>query len=162
MADIEYIAGSKYFFDIDQIPGLIVQSISGISIEITVAAGSNAIGCTEGGVTQTQATPGQVKFSSAVTIKYPAGNEAAQQKITDWYNLCHAKAFSGGAKQARSNRRSGSIFVYDGDGNVACEYVFTDLFPSKLTQSDQLGVDKSGELALDTMELLFTGLKREI
>jgi phage tail-like protein len=156
MADnIEYLTNSTFFMDIDGMD-LVIKKVSGISIEMKVAANNAAIGCMKDGKTQTQATPGAVSYGSAVTLEYVAGNEADQQKITDWYKKCHATSFSGGATQSRQNRKTGSLFIYDGNGIIGAEYEFIDLFPSNLTQTDQMGVDKPGELATDKMELRFT------
>lgn len=159
MADIEYLTNSTFFFDIDGLD-LVISKVSGIKIEMKVAANKAAIGIGKDGKTQTQSTPGATSYSSGVKIEYVAGNEADQEKLTKWYQKCHATSFSGGATDARNQRKTGSFFIYKNNGEIACEFEFIDLFPSKLTQTDQLGVDKSGELAKDTLELRFTKLTR--
>jgi hypothetical protein len=159
MADIEYNYNSSFWFDCDGLE-LVIQKVSGLSIEIKVAAGSGAIGCMKDGKTQTQATPGTVEYGGAVKLEYVAGNESDQQKITDWYRKCHATSFSGGTTEARKNRKTGSLFIFDGGGKITCQYDFIDLFPSNLTQTETLSVDQAGELAKDTMELRFTQVLR--
>lgn len=162
MADIEYNNDSMFYLDIDQIPDLVIKKCSGLKIEMKAAAASAAIGCMKDGTTQTHATPGGVEYGSAISIEYPAGNEASQQKITDWYKECHATSFSGGATKSRERRYTATLFVYDGNGGVGAEYELQDLFPTNLTQTDQLAVDKPGEMAMDKMELRFTKLVRKI
>ncbi|MBE9126982.1 MULTISPECIES: phage tail protein [unclassified Coleofasciculus] len=162
MADIEYNQDSMFYLDIDQIPDLVIQKCSGLKIEMKAAAASAAIGCMKDGRTQTHATPGGVEYGSAITFHCPAGNEGSQQKITDWYKECHATSFSGGASKSREKRYTATLFVYDGNGNVGAEYEIQDLFPTNLTQTDQLGVDKPGEMAMDIVECGFTKLLRKI
>jgi phage tail-like protein len=160
MADnIEYLTNSTFFFDIDGLD-LVISKVSGLKIEMKTAANKAAIGIGKDGKTQTQCTPGATSYSSGVKIEYVAGNEADQEKLTKWYQKCHATSFSGGATQSRQERKTGSLFIYDGNGKVCAEFEFIDLFPSKLTQTDQLGVDKSGELAKDTLEFRFTKCTR--
>jgi len=155
----EYLTNSSFFFDIDGME-LVIKKVAGIKIQMKVAANNAAIGCMKDGKTQTQSTPGAVTYGSAVTLEYVGGNEADQQKITDWYKKCHATSFSGGATESRKQRKTGSFFVFDMNGKIGAQFDFTDLFPSNLTQTDSLGVDKSGELAIDKMELRFTKCMR--
>ena len=160
MADnIEYLTNSSFFMDIDGME-LVIKKVSGIKITMKVAANNAAIGCSKDGKTQTQTYPGGVNYGSAVTLEYVAGNEADQQKIADWYNKCHASSFSGGATESRKQRKTGCLFVYDGNGGIGAEFEFIDLFPSNMTQTGSLGIDKSGELAIDKMELRFTKCTR--
>lgn len=161
MPEAEYITNSSFYFDIDGIE-LVIKSVSGISIEMKVAGGGTAIGCMKGGKAQTQAVPGGVTYGSAVTLKFVAGNEGSQQAITDWYQKCHPQSYTGGAKEGRSNRKTGSFVIYDGNGNEGARYTFFDLFPNNLTQTKSVGVDKMGELAEDSIELQFTKLVREV
>ncbi|HBB31176.1 MAG TPA: phage tail protein [Cyanobacteria bacterium UBA8803] len=158
MAD-EFNTNSSWFFDCDSMQ-LVVSKISGLAIEIKVAAGSGAIGITNEGKTQTQATPGEVSYGSAIKLEYVAGNEADQQKLMDWYKKCHATSFSGGATSSRKERKTASLFIMDGNGNIGAQYDFTDIFPSNMTQTSQLDVSKPGELCKDTVELRFTQVIR--
>jgi hypothetical protein len=159
MADIEYNTCASFYFDCDGME-LVIEKCTIPPIEMKTAAGSGAIGCGRDGKTQTQTTPGAVEYGSGLKIEYVAGNEADQQKITDWYKKCHATSFSGGATESRKNRKTASLFVYDMNGNIGCQYDFTDCFPSNLTQTSQFDVGKPGELAKDTMEIRFTQMVR--
>ena len=159
MADIEYNTNSSFYFDCDGME-LVIAKVTIPPIEMKVAAGSGAIGCGRDGKTQTQATPGAVELSSGLKLEYVAGNEGDQQKITDWYKKCHATSFSGGATESRKNRKTASLFIYDMNGKIGAQYDFSDCFPSNLTQTSQLDVSQSGELAKDTMEIRFTKMVR--
>jgi phage tail-like protein len=162
MAGIEYLTNSKFYFEIDGITDLLVNKVTGPSIEMQVAGGDAPIGCTKGGKTQTQATIGGVKYSSSITLTYVAGNEGVQKKLEDWYVACHAEAFAGGAVKARASRKTGSLVVYDGDGNEGMRFNFIDLFPDNLKQGNgTLGPDNGGQLAMDTLELRFTQVIRK-
>ncbi|MFY7804351.1 MAG: phage tail protein [Limnoraphis robusta] len=162
MADnVEFLTNSKFYFEIDGITDLLIKKVSGPEITIEVAGGDAPIGCTKGGISQTQAVIGGVKYSSAITLTFVAGNEAAQKKLEDWYIKCHAEAYSGGKTEARKNRKTGSLTIYDGDGEEM-RFDFTDLFPGTLKQaSGVLGVDQSGQNAEDTLELKFTKIVRK-
>lgn len=159
MPGIEYNTNSSYFVDIDGIQ-LVVSKVSGISIEMKVAAGSGAIGITKDGKTQTQSTPGGVTYGSALKLEYVGGNEADQQKLMDWYKKCHATSFSGGATSSRSERKTASLFILDGNGKIGAQYDFTDCFPANMTQTSQMDISKPGELAKDTLEIRFTKVTR--
>ena len=162
MAVEEYLTNSKFYFELDGITDLLIKNVSGPEIEMEVAGGDAPLGCTKGGKTQTQATIGGVKYNSAITLTFIAGNEGTQKKLEDWYVKCHSEAFSGGAVEARKSRKTGSLVVYDGDGKEGMRFDFTDLFPSTLKQAGgTLGTDQSGQLAEDTLELKFTKLIRK-
>lgn len=156
----EYLTNSKFYFDIDGIQDLLIKSVNGPEITIEVAGGDAPIGVTKGGKSQTQSVIGGVKYSSAITLTYVAGNEGVQKALEEWYIKCHAEAFSGGQTQARTNRKNGSLIIYDGDGKEM-RFDFTDLFPGTIKQaSGTLGLDKSGQVAEDTIELRFTKIVR--
>jgi len=159
MPDVEYNTNASFFWDCDGME-LVIEKCTLPPIEIKVAAGSGAIGCGRDGKTQTQATPGTVEYGSGLKIEYVAGNEADQQKVTDWYKKCHATSFSGGASESRKNRKTASLFIYDMNGNIGAQYDFIDCFPSTLNQTSQLDVSKAGEMAKDTMEVRFTKMVR--
>ena len=159
MPDVEYNTNASFFWDCDGME-LVIEKCTLPPIEIKVAAGSGAIGCGRDGKTQTQATPGTVEYGSGLKIEYVAGNEADQQKVTDWYKKCHATSFSGGASESRKNRKTASLFIYDMNGNIGAQYDFIDCFPSTLNQTSQLDVSKAGEMAKDTMEIRFTKMVR--
>ena len=157
----EFLSSAKFYFEIDGITDLLIKKVTGPSIEIEVAGGDAPIGVTKGGVTQTQATIGGVKYNSTITLTYVAGNEGPQKKLEDWYVAVHAEAYSGGQVKGRSNRKTGSLVVYDGDGNEGMRFNFTDLFPCDIKQAGgTLGVDQSGQIAEDTIELGFTQVIR--
>lgn len=160
MAD-EFLTNSKFYFEIDGITELLVKSVNGPEITIEVAGGDAPIGVTKGGISQTQSVIGGVKYNSGVTLTYVAGNEGVQKALEDWYIKCHSEAYSGGKTEARKNRKTGSLTIYDGDGNEM-RFNFTDLFPSTIKQaSGTLGPDSSGQVAEDTLELKFTKIVRE-
>ncbi|MFW6360099.1 MAG: phage tail protein [Chroococcales cyanobacterium] len=160
MAD-EFLTNAKFYFEIDGITDLLIKNVTGPEISMEVAGGDAPIGCTKGGKTQTQATIGGVKYNSAITLTFIAGNEAVQKKLEDWYIACHAESFAGGEVKARENRKTGSLVIYDGDGNEGMRFNFIDLFPGTLKQySGTLGPDQAGQLAEDTLELKFTQVIR--
>lgn len=161
MAD-EFLTNAKFYFEVDGITDLLIQKVSGPEIELVVAGGDAPIGVTKGGKTQTQSVIGGVKYNSTINLTYVAGNEGVQKKLEDWYNQCHAEAYSGGEKKGRTNRKTGSLVVYDGDGKEGMRFDFTDLFPCDITQAGgTLGLDQSGQIAVDTLQLGFTKLVRK-
>jgi phage tail-like protein len=161
MPDIEYLTASKFYFELDGITDLLIQKVTGPEIELSVAGGEAPIGVTKGGITQTQSVIGGVKYNSTITLTYVAGNEGIQKKLEDWYIKCHAEAFSGGKVEARKNRKTGSLVIYDGDGGEM-RFNFQDLFPLDITQAGgDLSPDKAGEIAVDTMQLGFTQVIRK-
>ncbi|MBL1176274.1 phage tail protein [Pantanalinema sp. GBBB05] len=161
MPDVEYLTNAKFYFEIDGITDLLVQKVSGPEIELTVAGGDAPIGVTKGGKTQTQSVIGGVKYNSTITLTYVAGNEGPQKKLEDWYIQCHAESYAGGETKGRSNRKTGSLVVYDGDGAEGMRFNFTDLFPCDISQAGgDLSPDKAGEIAVDTLQLGFTKVVR--
>ncbi|MDJ0844488.1 phage tail protein [Crocosphaera sp.] len=162
MADIQYLTNSKFYFEIDGITGLVIKSVNGPEIEMEVVGGDTAIGVTKDAKTQTQATIAGVKYNSTITLTYVAGNESDQKKLSDWYNDCHPDAYSGGASKAMDSRKTGKLSIYNPDGKEAMRFDFTDLFPGNKQQVSTLGVDQSGNLAEDTLELYFTKVVRAV
>lgn len=158
----QYLTNSKLYFELDGVTGLFVKSVTGPEIELDVAGGDSAIGCSKDAKTQTQATVGGVKYNSTITLTYVAGNEADQKKLSDWYNDCHPDTYSGGASKAMDNRKTGSLVIYNPDGAEAMRFNFTDLFPGTKKQIGSLSVDSGGELGEDTLELYFTQVVRKL
>ena len=161
MADIQYLTNSKFYFEIDGVTELVLKAVTGPEIEMEVAGGETAIGVTKDAKTQTQATIGGVKYNSTITLTYVAGNEADQNKLSDWYNDCHPDTYSGGESKAMESRKTGSLSIYNPDGKEAMRFDFTDLFPGTKQQTSTLSVDQGGQLAEDTLELYFTQVIRK-
>lgn len=159
---VQYLTSSKFYFEIDGVTALLVKTVSGPSISMTVAGGDSAIGVTKGAKTQTQAIIGGVEYDSAITLTYVGGNEGDQEKLFSWYNKCHPDAYSGGGSEAIASRKTGSLVIYDPDGKEAMRFNFTDLYPGSITQISSLSVDSGGQLAEDTLELYFTQVIRKL
>ena len=157
---VQYLTNSKFYFEIDGVTGLSVKTCSGPEIELEVAGGDAAIGVTKNAITQTQATIGGVKYNSTITLTYVAGNESDHQKLADWYNDCHPDTYSGGGSKAMDSRKTGSLVIYDPNGQEAMRYNFIDLFPGTKKQIGSLSVESGGSLAEDTLELFFTQVVR--
>ena len=159
---VQYLTNSKFYFEIDGVTGLSVKTCSGPEISLEVAGGDAPIGVTKGAKTQTQATIGGVKYNSTVTLTYVAGNEADHKKLSDWYDDCHPDSFSGGTSKAMDSRKTGSLVIYNPNGEEAMRYNFQDLFPGTKKQIGTLAVDSNGNLAEDTIELHFTQVIRKL
>lgn len=157
---VQYLTNSKFYFEIDGVTALSVKTCSGPEIEMEVAGGDGAIGVTKNAITQTQATIGGVKYNSTITLTYVAGNEADHQKLADWYNDCHPDTYSGGGSKAMDSRKTGSLVIYNPNGEEAMRFNFQDLFPGTKKQFGSLSVDSGGSLAEDTLELYFTQVVR--
>lgn len=158
---VQYLTSSKFYFEIDGVTALFLKTVNGPEIEMEVAGGDTAIGVSKDAKTQTQATIGGVKYNSTIKLTYVGGNEADQQKLTEWYNNCHSDTYSGGGSKAMDNRKTGSLVVYNPNGQEAMRFNFIDLFPGTLTQISSLSVDGGGKLAEDSLELYFTKVTRE-
>jgi phage tail-like protein len=157
---VQYLTNSKFYFEIDGVTSLAIKTCSGPEIELEVAGGDAPIGVTKGAKTQTQSTIGGVKYNSTVSLTYVAGNEAEHEKLNKWYNDCHAQAFSGGGSKAMESRKTGSLVIYNPNGEEAMRFNFKDLFPGTKKQVGSLSVDSGGSLAEDTLELFFTQVTR--
>ena len=55
---VQYLANSKFYFEIDGVTALSLKTINGPEIEMDVAGGDSAIGVSKDAKTQTQATIG--------------------------------------------------------------------------------------------------------
>lgn len=159
---VQYLANSKFYFEIDGVTSLTLKSISGPEIELEVAGGDGAIGVTKDAKTQTQATIGGVKYNSTIALTYVAGNEGEQKKLSDWYDDCHPDTFSGGGSKAMDSRKTGSLVIYNPNGKEAMRFNFTDLFPGNKKQIGSLSVDSGGSLAEDNIDLYFTQVIRKV
>ncbi len=157
---VQYCTNSKFYFEIDGVTGLSVKTCTGPEIELEVAGGDAAIGVTKNAITQTQATIGGVKYNTTISLTYVAGNEADHQKLAEWYNDCHPDTFSGGSSKAMDSRKTGSLVIYNPNGEEAMRYNFIDLFPGTKKQIGSLAVDSGGSLAEDTLELFYTQVIR--
>lgn len=159
---VQYLTDSKFYFEIDGVTALVLKNITGPEIEMEVAGGDAAIGCTKDAKTQTQATIGGVKYNSTITLTYVGGNESDQKKLSDWYDDCFPDSFSGGASKSMDSRKTGSLVIYNPNGKEAMRFNFIDLFPGTKKQIGTLSVDSGGSLAEDTLELYFTQVIRKV
>ena len=159
---VQYLSNSKFYFEIDGVTSLTLKTVNGPEIEMEVAGGDAAIGCTKDAKTQTQATVGGVKYNSTMTLTYVAGNEGEQKKLSDWYNDCHPDAFSGGASKAMDSRKTGSLVIYNPNGAEAMRFNFMDLFPGNKKQIGSLDIGSGGQLGEDSIELYFTQVVRKV
>jgi hypothetical protein len=157
---VQYLTNSKFYFEIDGVTSISCKTCTAPEIEMEVAGGDSAIGVTKGAVTQTQATIGGVKYNSTITLTYISGNEGDHAKLSEWYNDCHPDAYSGGASKSIDSRKTGSLVIYDPNGEEAMRFNFTDLFPGTKKQVGSLAIDSGGSLAEDTLELFFTQVIR--
>ena len=135
-------AGFRFKVEISGITSGAFQSVSGLSIETEV------VDFQEGGLnTRTHKLRGQTKY----------GNIVLKRGMTTDKNFYEWMSATVDAKDLKSQRKTGSIVVYDDDGSkVVMTWTFVDAWPCKF---EGPGFDASSSSAIvETLELAHHGL----
>lgn len=126
-----------YQFNVE-IDGVVVggfKEVDGLSVEMEV------IEYTDGNTGQTTKIPGRAKWSNIVLKRGVVGHDEITQWIMD-------------TVKGENIRKSGSIIMYNQDGQEIVRYNFINAFPVKWTGPTLA----SGNIAIETIEIAHEGL----
>jgi len=159
MAGTEFLNNSKFFFEIEGLD-LLVQSVSGLGINITTAAQSSAVGVTADNKTQTEITPGICTYND-ITVVCVATKEV--KGAYDNFREIHAQGYAGGASSGRESgkgRRTAKLAISDGKEQTAAEFQFEDMMPVSYSTSE-FSISGGSTQVLETITYKFIHMKRE-
>ncbi|WP_436699417.1 phage tail protein [Nocardioides sp. BYT-33-1] len=147
------IVSSNFFLEIDGSIVSILSSVSGLDIEVDVVtmeqAGAN-------GKVQVVKTLGKTTKAPDISLVRMAPPDSKQDKLWGWFNDIREKGIALGDRS--SNRKNGSIVMYDSTNAEIARFNFTNGWPSKIS-TDQLSID-SNDPVKETITLTVESLSR--
>jgi phage tail-like protein len=155
MAKDEILSCSKFYVEIESLDNLIVKKVSGISATLETAGDQTPYGVTKNGKAAIQATVTGVSNGS-VTVEYVG--TSGDDRLMKWYAESHSQPSTGGGTTSKGVLRSGSVILYNQGGAESARWNMKGIMPKTYkTTKMEAG---SGELFVETVELVFHSLRR--
>lgn len=144
---------SRYYVEFDGLTQAQIKSMAQISYEGKVTGNAKPIGSTKGGIHDRQTTSGGYDSNPAMTIEVYLCDHptSASAQLYKWFQQCLPPS-EGGEGKWSSNRRNGSVVVYDPNGQEIMRWNLERAWPKKYSLSD---ADVTGQdLAVETYEFV--------
>lgn len=144
---------SSYYVDFDGITEAEIKSMAQLSYEAKVTGNAKAIASTKGGKTSRQTTSGGYDSSPSMTLEVYMCDDArsASFQLYNWFQECLPPS-DGGQGNWANNRRTGSVVVYNPQGDEVLRWNLARAWIKKYSISDP---DVTGQdLAVETYELV--------
>jgi len=132
---------------------IILSGVSGLDVETDVVA-IQQVGKT--GKAQSVKTRGNTNKAADLTITRMAPMDAMNDPIWKWFKDVRDKGFQGSGRA--TNRKSGSVVLYDGAFTEVGRFDFINGWPSKIS-TDSVSTD-SNEAVKETITLVIERLDR--
>ncbi|WP_028050782.1 phage tail protein [Cellulomonas sp. URHD0024] len=147
------IVSQNFFLEIDGSVVSILSSVSGLDIEMEVVtteqAGAN-------GKVQVVKTLGKANKAPDLSLVRMAAPDMANDKLWAWFNGIRDKGMANADRATQ--RKNGSIVMYDSANAEIARFNFTNGWPSKIA-TDQLSVE-SNDPVKETITLVVESLAR--
>ena len=153
LISVDPIIAQNFFLEIDGEVVTILASVSGLDVEMEVAT-TQQVG--KNGQSQTVKTLAGRNKAGDLTLTRLAPPDATQDKLWGWFNDIRDKGMK--LSDRTSNRKSGSIVMYDSSNAEIARFNFTNGWPSKIA-TDQLSVE-SNDPVKETITLTVESLAR--
>jgi phage tail-like protein len=145
------IVARNFFLEIPGMDTLIMQSVSGLDVELDVVEVTQN---GKDGKQQHIKTLGGTLKTPTVTMTRMAPQKAESDPIWKWFLAIR----DGGFASRSSNRQNGSIVLYDGTLKEVARFNFFNGWPSKIS-TDQLSSD-SNDAMKETIEFQTERIER--
>lgn len=146
------LIAQNFFLEIDGSVVTILASVSGLDVEMEVAT-TQQVG--KDGKSQTIKTLAGRNKTGDLTLTRLAPPDSKQDKLWSWFHDIRTKGIL--ASDRTSNRKNGSVVLYDSTHAEVARFNFTNAWPSKIA-TDQLSVDSNDPikenitLVIETLE----------
>ena len=131
------IIAQNFFLEIDGEVVTALMTVSGLDVEVSVATIQQA---GKDGKQQLIKTLGNVTAAPDLTLTRVAPAKMDGDKLWEWFNAIRDKGI--GAMDRSSQRKNGSVVMYDHTHAELARFNFFNGWPSKIS-TDQLSVDSS-------------------
>ncbi|CAN5366341.1 hypothetical protein BH11ACT8_BH11ACT8_15350 [soil metagenome] len=146
------IIAQNFFLEFDGVQ-IILASVSGLDVEVDVSS-TNQVG--KDGKTQTVKTLGMGNKANDITFTRMAPLSAVADPVWKWFTDIQSKGMV--ASDRTSNRKNGSVVLYDSTGAEVGRFNFYNGWPSKIS-TDSLSSD-SNEAVKESITLVIERLER--
>lgn len=147
------IVAQNFFLEIDGNVISILASVSGLDVEVDVVSTQQT---GKDGKVQTVKTVGTATKAGDLSLTRMAPPDMSQDKMWGWFNDVKNKGIKLGDRA--SNRKNGSIVMYDSTNSEVARFNFFNAWPSKIA-TDQLSVE-SNDAVKETITLVIERLER--
>ena len=147
------IIAQNFFLEIDGEVVTALMSVSGLDVEVSVST-SQQTG--KDGKQQLIKTLGATTAAPDLTLTRVAPAKMDDDKLWKWFNDIREKGIA--AADRSSNRKNGSVVLYDHTHAELARFNFFNGWPSKIS-TDQLSVDSSDALK-ETITITIERLSR--
>ena len=153
LIDSDPIVAQNFFLEIDGAVVSILNSVSGLDVEMAVVE-MQQVG--KDGKQQIVKTRGNANKAPDLSMVRMAPADSTQDAMWKWFNDIRDKGIA--QADRGSNRKNGSIVMYDSTHAEVARFNFTNGWPSKIA-TDQLSVD-SNDPVKETITLTVESLAR--
>jgi phage tail-like protein len=147
------LVGTNFFLEIDGSVIANLTSVDGLSLEIEKADISQRI---QSGQYVQHVTMSKPKFTGELTVKRLAPLDATGDALWKWFNTIRD---SGMSAATRSERKDGSVVIYDTTMTETARWNFYKAWPSKIA-NDSFEVTKNDPVA-ETITFQYEKLERK-
>ncbi|MEO0535663.1 MAG: phage tail protein [Cyanobacteria bacterium P01_A01_bin.123] len=143
---------SSYYVEFDGITEAEIKSMAQLSYEGKVTGNAKPIASTKGGKTSRQTTSGGYDSSPSMTLEVYMCDDprSASSQLYNWFQECLPPS-DGGRGNWANNRKTGSVVVYDPQGQEVLRWNLFRAWVKKYSISD---ADVTAQdLAVETYEL---------
>lgn len=150
---VDMIVAQNFFLEIDGQVVTMLSSVSGLDVEVDVVTQTQT---GPGGKTQLVKTRGTATKVSDISLVRMAPADAMSDAMWKWFRDISTKGMVN--KSRTSNRKNGSIVMYDSANTEIGRFNFYNGWPSKIS-TDQLSVD-SNEAVKETITIVCERIER--
>lgn len=147
------LVAQNFFLELDGEVVSVLSGVSGLDIEVDVAS-MQQVGAS--GKMQMIKTLGNQAKSTDLSITRMAPADAGSDKLWKWFNDVRDKGMK--ISDRTSNRKNGSVVLYDTSNAEVGRFNFYNAWPSKIA-TDQMSVD-SNDAVKETITLVCERLER--
>lgn len=147
------LVGTTFFLEIKGETITNLTSVDGLSMEVET---SDVVQRTTSGVYTQHVAMAKPKFTGQLTLKRYAPLDATADTVWTWFLAIRNKGMP--AANRSSQRKEGSIVIYDTSMAEIARWNFTDAWPSKI-ETDGLDVTKNDPVS-ETITLQYESLVR--
>ena len=147
------LVGTNFFLEISGSIMANLTSVDGLSVEIEKADISQRI---QSGQYVQHVTMSKPKFTGEITVKRLAPLDASSDALWGWFNDIRTKGMSAAT---RSQRKDGSVVIYDTTMAETARWNFYSAWPSKIA-NDSFEVTKNDPVS-ETITFQYEKLERK-
>lgn len=153
------VPASRFYVEFDSMSNMEFSKVSGLTMESKVQGQNKPLMSKKGGVQirQIKAAGFEGLFTLELTTLMSGDEKSTSKTMYKWFQDCLPKGAKGKGNWDKS-KKSGSIALYDPDGNEVMKWTITDAWPSEYKIADLNS--GSNEYIEETYSIICANIKR--